>query len=51
MKIIKKSLLKKVTDKSLLNLGRLSIKLADSSQSKCCFAGALYETKYPKDLL
>lgn len=51
MNIIKNSLIENLIEVSLQQLGDLSVKIAESSASKCCFSGGLYETEFPKELL
>lgn len=51
MNIIKKLLIENLIDASLHQLGEISVKIAESSVTKCCFSGGLYETKFPEELL
>ncbi|WP_125461025.1 AgrD family cyclic lactone autoinducer peptide [Clostridium taeniosporum] len=51
MNVIKKPFIKTLIDASLHQLGELSVKIAEYSTESCCFAGAMYETKFPEELL
>lgn len=51
MNIIKKLLIKNLINSLLYQLGDISVKIAESSLTKCCFSGGLYETKFPEELL
>lgn len=51
MNTIKNSLIENLIEISLQQLGELSVKIAESSASKCCFSGGIYESKFPEELL
>ncbi|NOW89147.1 cyclic lactone autoinducer peptide [Clostridium beijerinckii] len=51
MNTIKEILIKNLLETSLQYLGKLAVNIAESSASKCCFSGGLYESKFPKELL
>ncbi|WP_080697002.1 AgrD family cyclic lactone autoinducer peptide [Clostridium beijerinckii] len=51
MNVIKKSFVKNLIDVSLHQLGKISVKIAESSTETCCFSGGIYETKFPEELL
>lgn len=51
MSITKKLLIENLVNLSLQHLGKLSLKIAESSATKCCFGGGLYEPKFPEELI